>query len=63
MKDFRKLLRTAVALSLILVLAAMPVFASTFTDAHGNVVDLDEALKALASEAGSSFIGSCAEIM
>ncbi|MBR0139767.1 MAG: 5'-nucleotidase C-terminal domain-containing protein [Firmicutes bacterium] len=48
MKDFRKLLRTAVALSLILVLAAMPVFASTFTDAHGNVVELDDTLEAYA---------------
>ena len=46
MKNTRKLLSLLLTLCMILALAATPVSASTFIDAHGNEIELDDTLEA-----------------
>ena len=46
MKNTQKLLSLLLTLCMILALAATPVSASTFIDAHGNEIELDDTLEA-----------------
>ncbi len=45
----RKYLCLLLSLCLVLGMAVLPAFASTFTDAHGNVIELDDNLEAYTS--------------
>ena len=51
MKNARRLTALLVAFSLVFTLGAVSAFASTFTDAHGNVIELDDTLEAYAEAA------------
>ena len=46
MKHYIKLISFILVLSLMLSMTAVSAFASTFVDAHGNTVELDDALEA-----------------